>query len=208
MLSLIEQKMCVGDRKVWSRDLQKTNQPTRLLGLMTWMTAEMKSRMRATAPLRTGSSHHTIHHVNVMAGSRSETKSGSHRCWICKTQAHWTDECQNVLALNPEERINLAQENHACFSCLKKAGRDHKIITCNRRKRCTETENGIQCRQYHHPLLHRRHVTNVRASISSMTEKSEALLPIISASIGGRDGLYQHANFLLDSGAQLSLRRF
>ena len=80
MLSLIEQKMCVDDRKVWSRDLEKTNQPATLLGLMTWMTAEMKSRMRATAPLRTGSSHHTIHHVNVTAGSRSETKSGSHRC--------------------------------------------------------------------------------------------------------------------------------
>ena len=41
-----------------------------------------------------------------------------------------------------------------------------------------------------------------------MTEKSKALLPIISASIGGRDGLYQHANVLLDSGAQLSLRTF
>ncbi|XP_068750786.1 uncharacterized protein [Montipora capricornis] len=208
MLSLIEQKMCVDDRKVWSRDLEKTNQPATLLGLMTWMTAEMKSRMRATAPLRTGSSHHTIHHVNVTAGSRSETKSGSHRCWICKTQAHWTDECQIFLALNPEERIKIAQENHACFSCLKRAGRDHKLITCSRRKRCTETENGIQCRQYHHPLLHKRNVTNVRASISSMTEKSEALLPVISASIGGRDGLYKHANVLLDSGAQLSLIRF
>ena len=208
MLSLIEQKMCVDDRKVWSRDLEKTNQPATLLGLMTWMTAEMKSRMRATAPLRTGSSHHTIHHVNVTAGSRSETKSGSHRCWICKTQAHWTDECQKFLALNPEERIKIAQENHACFSCLKRAGRDHKLITCSRRKRCTEIENGIQCRQYHHPLLHKRNVTNVRASISSMTEKSEALLPVISASIGGRDGLYKHANVLLDSGAQLSLIRF
>ena len=208
MLSLIEQKMCVDDRKVWSRDLEKTNQPATLLGLMTWMTAEMKSRMRATVPLRTGSSHHTIHHVNVTARSRSETKSGSHRCWICKTQAHWTDECQKFLALNPEERIKIAQENHACFSCLKRAGRDHKLITCSRRKRCTETENGIQCRQYHHPLLHKRNVTNVRASISSMTEKSEALLPVISASIGGRDGLYKHANVLLDSGAQLSLIRF
>ncbi|XP_068678843.1 uncharacterized protein [Montipora foliosa] len=208
MLSLIEQKMCVDDRKVWSRDLEKTNQPATLLGLMTWMTAEMRSRMRATAPLRTGSSHHTIHHVNVTAGSRSETKSGSHRCWICKTQAHWTDECQKFLALNPEERIKIAQENHACFSCLKRAGRDNKLITCSRRKRCTETENGIQCRQYHHPLLHKRNVTNVRASISSMTEKSEALLPVISASIGGRDGLYKHGNVLLDSGAQLSLIRF
>ena len=41
-----------------------------------------------------------------------------------------------------------------------------------------------------------------------MTEKSEALLPVISASIGGRDDLYKHANVLLDSRAQLSLIRF
>lgn len=41
-----------------------------------------------------------------------------------------------------------------------------------------------------------------------MTENSEALLPVISASISGRDGLYKHANVLLDSGAQLSLIRF
>ena len=41
-----------------------------------------------------------------------------------------------------------------------------------------------------------------------MTEKSEALLPVISTSIGGRDGLYKHANVLLYSGVQLSLIRF
>ena len=69
------------------------------------------------------------------------------------------------------------------------------------------TWNSIQCRQYHHPLLHKKTVTNLRASISSMTENSEALLPVISASIGGRDGLYKHGNVFLDSGAQISLIR-
>ena len=62
-------------------------------------------------------------------------------------------------------------------------------------------------KQYHHPLLHKKNVPNVRASISSMTENSEALLPVISASIGGGNGLYKHANVLLDSGAQTSLIR-
>ena len=205
MLSIIEQKMCMDDRKVWSRDLEKSNKPATLMGLMTWMTAEMKSRMRATAPLRTGSSSHTIHHVAVE--SRSENKGSSHRCWICKSQAHWTDECQKFLALNHEDRLKIAQENHACFSCLKRAGRYHKITTCSRRKQCSEIENGIQCKQYHHPLLHKKNVPNVRASISSMTENSEALLPVISASIGGGNGLYKHANVLLDSGAQTSLIR-
>ena len=40
-----------------------------------------------------------------------------------------------------------------------------------------------------------------------MTENSEALLPVISASIGGRNGLYKNGNVLLDSGAQKSLIR-
>ena len=35
--------MCMDDRKVWSRDLEKSNKPATLVGLMTWMTAEMKS---------------------------------------------------------------------------------------------------------------------------------------------------------------------
>ena len=51
MLSVIKQKIGMDDRKVWSRDLEKSNKPVTLVGLMTWMTVEMKSRMRATAPL-------------------------------------------------------------------------------------------------------------------------------------------------------------
>ena len=205
MLSIIEQKMCCDDRKVWSRELERPNQPATLLGLMSWMTAEMKSRMRATAPLRTGSNAHTIHHV--VTGNKSENKTIGYKCWICKTQTHRTDECQTFLALNHDDRLRIAQGNHACFSYLKRAGRDHKLSACSRRRQCTESENGIQCGQYHHPLLHKKTVTNLRASISSMTENSEALLPFISASIGGQDSLYKHGNVLLDSGAQISLIR-
>jgi len=111
MLSIIEQKMRCDDRKVWSRELERTNQPATLLGLMSWMTAEMKSRMRVTAPLRTGSNTHTIHHV--VAGNKSEKKTFGYKCWICKTQTHWTDECQKFLALNHDDRLKIAQENHA-----------------------------------------------------------------------------------------------
>ena len=66
MLSIIEQKTCVDDRKVWSRDLEKTKQPATLLSLMTWMTAEMKSRMIATALVATG--------------NKDETKEKSNKC--------------------------------------------------------------------------------------------------------------------------------
>ena len=129
MLSIIKQKMCCDDKKVWSREL---NQPATLLGLRSWMTAEMKPRMRATAPLRTGSNTHTIHHV--VAGNKRENKTIGYKCWICKTQTHWTDECQRFLALSHDDRLKIAQENHVCFSCLKRAGRDHKLSTCSRRK--------------------------------------------------------------------------
>ena len=54
MLSIIEQKMCTDDRKVWSRDLEREGKPATLHGLMNWMTVELKSRMRATAPVRSG----------------------------------------------------------------------------------------------------------------------------------------------------------
>ena len=145
MLSIIEQKMCVDDRKVWSRDLEKTTQPAMLSSLMTWMTAEMNSRMRATAPIRTSNTYHSIHHVAT--GNKDETKGIRNKCWICKTQTHWTDECQKFLALDPENCLKIAQENHACYSCLKRAGRDHKLSTCSRRKQCTEKEDGIQCSQ-------------------------------------------------------------
>ena len=78
MLSIIEQKMCVDDRKVWSRDLEKTKQLATLLNLMTWMTAEMKSRMRATALIRTSNTSHSIHHVAT--GDKDETKGIRNKC--------------------------------------------------------------------------------------------------------------------------------
>ena len=40
-----------------------------------------------------------------------------------------------------------------------------------------------------------------------MAEKSGGLLPVISANIEGRNGVYKHGNVLLDSGAQISLIR-
>ena len=51
MLSVIEQKMCADDRKVWARDLEREKKPPTLNTLMSWMTVEMKSRMHATAPI-------------------------------------------------------------------------------------------------------------------------------------------------------------
>ena len=153
------------DRKVWSRDLVKSTSRQRCRAL--WLEWPQKW---SPAPLTTGSNNHIIHHV-VMA-SRSENKGTSHRCWICKTQAHWTDECQKCLALNHEERINPAQEIHACFGCLKRAETKHKITTCSLRKQWTQIENSIWCKQYHHPLLHKKNVTNVARYARKCSETS------------------------------------
>ena len=49
MLSIIEEKMCADDRKVWARGLEKEKKPATLEALMNWMNVEMKSRMRHSA---------------------------------------------------------------------------------------------------------------------------------------------------------------
>ena len=74
MLSIIEQNMCADDRKVWSRDLEREGKVATLQGLMEWMTVEMKSRMRATAPLRTGASNsRSVRHVRTEGSVRGNS---------------------------------------------------------------------------------------------------------------------------------------
>ena len=100
MLSIIQQKMCADDRKVWSRDLERENKPATLHGLMSWMTIEMKSRMRATAPVRTSSSSNwrTVNHVQVDGENKS-----IHKCWFCRDSTHWPDQCQKFAALSIDD---------------------------------------------------------------------------------------------------------
>ncbi|CAB3987123.1 Hypothetical predicted protein, partial [Paramuricea clavata] len=52
MIAIIEQKLHMNDRKIWSRHLESSGKEATLENLITWMTTEMKTRMRATAPLR------------------------------------------------------------------------------------------------------------------------------------------------------------
>lgn len=132
MLSLIEQKMCTDDRKVWSRDLEKSKQPATLNHLIAWMTVEMKSRMRATAPLRTSNGSFSVHNVNK--ANDNGNKAFHNKCWVCKSPSHWPDQCQKFAALNADDHLKAVKDKHACFSCLKRAGRDHRISNCGRRR--------------------------------------------------------------------------
>ena len=105
--------------------------------------------------------------------------------------------------MSPAERLNLVKENHACFSCLKGAGRNHNVSTCSRRRQCPETTKGQQCKFYHHPLLHGANIS----TISLVTTNGQALLPTITADIIGPKKVKEQANILLGTGAQVSLIR-
>lgn len=119
MLSIIEQKMCPDDRKVWSRDLEREAKSATLNNLINWMTIEMKSRMRATAPVRSGSNRRQ---VNTVYGEAEVGGKIRHKCWFCSNSNHWPDQCERFAAKSVDDRISAAKTNHACFSCLKKAG--------------------------------------------------------------------------------------
>ena len=201
MLSVIERKMCPSDRKIWSRDFEKEGKPATFSGLMEWMTVEMKSRMRATASIRSaGLSRRNVNHFGYEKDQKER-----HKCWFCKDSTHWPDQCTKLGSMNVEERISHAKSNHVCFSCLKRAGREHKQANCKQRRLCTKIEKGVQCTYYHHPLLHKSNTVNI--GVASLHENEEAILPVTSADLFGSNNLRKRGNVQFDSGAQVSLIR-
>lgn len=100
MLAIIEQKMCSDDRKVWSRFLESTKSHATLEALMSWMTSEMKSRMRATTPLQ--NAKQSLTQVNQVS-EIVEKKPVNHKCWLCKTSTHWTDLCQKFISMGASD---------------------------------------------------------------------------------------------------------
>ena len=190
-LSIIEQKMCADDRKVWSRELEGDGKKATLQGLIDWMTVEMKSRMRVIAPLTTGSSTRSVNHF--MKDDSGKGNATWHKCWMCRSSAHWPDQCPKFAALSVDERLKMAKENHVCFGCLKRAGREHRM------------ENGKQCEHYHHPFFHKNNA--IRLGLAAVAAGKGALLPVISAIIHGQNGIQKKGNILLDTGAQVSLIR-
>ena len=180
----LSSRKCAQMIKVWSRDLEREGKSASLKGLMEWMSVEMKSRMRATAPLR--SSSNSPRKVNrLQAQGDEDTKQTNHRCWLCRNSTHWPDQCPKFAALSIDDRLRKAEENHLCFSCLKRVGRDHRVANCTRRQQCTIEESGAQCNQFHHILLHKSKA--IKITIAATKETSSALLPIITANIHGQD---------------------
>ena len=184
MLSIIEQKMCADDRKIWARYLEQEKKVPTLQALMLWMTVEMKSCMCAPGPIRSTFVHkRTVTHVT--SESSNHNILTRHKCWLCSNSSHWPDQCIKFAGLNVNDHHKVARENHVCFSCLKKAGRDHKAANCSRRKQCPAIKNGKRCNGFHHHLLHKEENGTVNISNSR--------------------GFFKRGNVLLDSGAQISL---
>ncbi|XP_033109617.1 uncharacterized protein LOC117110896 [Anneissia japonica] len=130
----------------------------------------------------------------------SETKIFSKwkKCWGCETDEHWPDQCPTLLQVTPEERMKKAKENHVCFSCFKKAGKQHSITNCRRRKKCT------QCDKFHHPLLHitAQPTTQLMTLDQNSTDDVQVVMPMLTANVLGRD-----SNILFDTCATLTLIR-
>ena len=72
-----------------------------------------------------------------------EERQQDYRCWIYKSKdGHWPDQCKTFLHKSPAERLALVKSSRACYSCLKQAGREHRMATCKKRRRCPETYKG------------------------------------------------------------------
>eukprot|EP00057_Strongylocentrotus_purpuratus_P004826 XP_003729535.1 PREDICTED: uncharacterized protein LOC100892047 [Strongylocentrotus purpuratus] len=201
MLSLIERKLTNEDRKIW---LRQQKSPT-LKCLMEWLSQELQTRIRATASIREGRSDSKprqgafIHHL-TQEDKGNEGRKPDFKCWLCKSNDHWVDKCQKVVKMSQQERYELMKENRACFSCLKRAGKEHRMTTCRRRKKCD------RCSSFHHPLLHSTIKIQESTVDVASTGSSETLLPILTVKVRGPKGAVI-GNCLLDSGSQVTLIR-
>ncbi|XP_030845028.1 uncharacterized protein LOC115918187 [Strongylocentrotus purpuratus] len=217
VLATIEKKLHIEDKKVWFRHLNTKDSEASVSMLIDWMTGEMTARIRATAPIRAAKTSQQIHHIKTE--ERDTTRPDTTRqdttfrtklppkCWICQTDTHWVDQCQKLITMTQPERLKLMKENKACFSCLKKAGKDHRMSNCRRKRQCSEG----QCRYFHHPLLHldeRSSSVTVASNIAvaSNYAEREAMLPVLEAEIMGQKGSSKvKGNVLIDSGSQVSV---
>lgn len=203
MIAIIEQKMCMEDRKLWARESEKLRD-LKLIDLQSWMANEMKARIRATAALRT-SSYSKSSKVTVNQVASNDERGHDYKCWVCQSSDHYPDQCETFASKSEQERFQLAKRNRICFSCLKKAGKNHRASNCSRRKECEKLVNGSKCNKYHHKLLH--YDNSAIVGVASIEHSCKTLLPIVLADVIGPDKESHESNIMLDSGSQLSLIR-
>ncbi|XP_033111230.1 uncharacterized protein LOC117112268 [Anneissia japonica] len=137
-----------------------------------------------------------IHNVKVNVPSQTAQRD---KCWICKSDTHWPDQCEKFTKMKVEERFKMVKENHACFSCLKIAGRNHRINNCTRKKVCGEQMEDRRCDRFHHKLLHL--TKSVGVNNVHVRNFDEPLLCVLEVEVIGKEES-QTANVMLDLGSQ------
>ena len=201
MLAIVEKKLTLDDRKVYARNLQKNEQEASLEGLLSFFNDELKARMRATATIRSSSTsqQNKVNLTQRQSGNTSQPHQRWKKCWVCESDDHWPDQCARFKELAVADRYKIVKEKRVCFSCLKRAGKEHNLRTCRRKTPCSE-EN---CESFHHVLLHKTNGGNI---VGFASNDSDVALPIITARMGTSVN-NTAGNILLDSGANVTLIR-
>ncbi|XP_014674676.1 PREDICTED: uncharacterized protein LOC106814832 [Priapulus caudatus] len=125
------------------------------------------------------------------------------RCWVCKNNQHWTDQCTLFENASPPERRKMCYDNYACYSCLKVAGRGHRESTCSKRKACGETTANGACKEFHHKLLHVRKEVGQIGNLN-MSKNKDPMLSILDVEVLTK-GRKEVSSVLLDKGSQGTL---
>ena len=205
MLALIEKKMTPDDRKVFTRMLQQNREEASLRGLLKFLEDETKTRRRTSASIRSTSITSQTARVHVTKGQPAITGKWK-KCWGCETDSHWPDQCPSLLKLTPEERLQKVKDKHACFACMKKAGRGHNMNTCSRKKKCS------QCDSHHHHLLHivkpaaPATPTAQVMACSANSDPTNVALPLLTTEIGALNKKMT-GNIVFDCCASVTLIR-
>ncbi|XP_014674289.1 PREDICTED: uncharacterized protein LOC106814488, partial [Priapulus caudatus] len=118
MLAIIEMKLTADDRKVYARHLQQKKEEASLQGLLSFLTEEMKARMRATAPVRNNPPQGKVNLTQQRGsapGSYSNRSVPWKKCWGCESNDHWPDQYTVIQGLTIDARLEMAKEKHAYF---------------------------------------------------------------------------------------------
>ena len=137
MLAIIEHRMCADDRKVyvWARHLENCGGKGTVAQLIVWMNTEMKSRMRLWE------AQDYQHGIPSFILGRTLTLTGQNKSptQVLTPEFKSLDrQCKRFTLLSTENRIRAVNKDHVCFSCLKRAGRDHKSGNCSRKCQCPQ----------------------------------------------------------------------
>ena len=128
------------------------------------------------------------------------------QCYVCK-EIHYVDQCPRFKSMSPKERWEMVKEQRACFSCLKRS-KGHTASNCLRKRECQEKkQDGSICKRPHHKLLHDNAISDQGNVVGSIQDNSEAILPVISATIKCSNNVNKLVRVFYDSGAQVSMIR-